>query len=141
MYIRIISLTVMIILSLDSNALAGGQVVEARVDSIIDGERLKVEAHIWHELVWRGVIRIGGVETPKLWAPVPACEKELGRKAREFLKVKIEGKNVWLTNIKHRRGNVVAVVLVGGVDLGYILIESGHGRPYADVKTPRPWCE
>lgn len=94
------------------------------------------------DMVLHKRIRIDGVDTPELKGKC-ASEKQAAIAARAFVKSALEGKQVYLLDVRNGKfaGRQVArVVIVGtGIDLAELLIEKGHGRPYSGGKR-RGWC-
>ena len=69
-------------------------------------------------------------------------EKRLALEARDYVRA-VVGETVQLVDVRQGKyaGRVVAAVrLADGVDLGLLLIESGHGCPYDDGAR-FPWCD
>ena len=112
----------------------------AQVISVYDGDTFKAEAMIWPGLIWKGNIRVEGVDTPEIRGKCDQ-ERSLAIQARDFVIEKI-GKTVVLENVKHGKyaGRVVAAVLLeDGSNLANILIDAGLGRAYNGGKRPS-WC-
>ncbi len=112
----------------------------AQVISVYDGDTFKVEVMVWPGFIWKGNIRVEGVDTPEIKGKCDQ-ERSLAIKARDFVIDKI-GKTVILENVKHGKyaGRVVATVLLeDGSNLANILIDVGLGQPYNGGKK-QSWC-
>ena len=121
--------------------------VPATVNSVYDGDTIKVSAAIWPGISWTGSVRILGIDTPELRGKCPE-EKAKAIAAREFVK-RIVGDRVTLHNVKLGKfaGRVLADVELqlrdsrrATDDLAEILIDHGHARPY-DGGARQGWCE
>ena len=115
--------------------------VPARVVSVYDGDTVRVEAAMWPGLIWKGSVRVDGVDTPEIRGKCEA-EKAQARAARDFVRARI-GKQVTLVDVKKGKyaGRVVARIrLADGSDLTELLIQQDHGRPYEGGRR-RGWCQ
>ncbi len=114
----------------------------ARVLSVTDGDTVKVKAHMWPGLTWKGSVRVEGVDTPELGGRAKCeTEKRKAEAARDFVKERV-GKRVTLVDVKKGKyaGRVVARIrLADGSDLTDLLIRGRHGRPY-DGGRRQGWC-
>ena len=115
--------------------------VPATVNSVYDGDTIKVSAAHWPGHTWTGSVRVLGVDTPELRGKCDE-EKAAAILAREFVKL-IVGDHVLLHNLQLGKfaGRVLASVQVEtGEDLAELLTEAGHARPY-DGGARQGWCE
>ena len=130
----------------------------ARVVSVYDGDSITVEADIWPGLVWRGSVRVDGVDTPEIRGGCDE-EKRRARQARDFVMGELglfgptvvpaisptppyEPPPITLHDVRRGKyaGRVVARVILGdGTDLADALITAGLGRPY-DGGARDGWC-
>ena len=111
----------------------------AEVLDIIDGDTMRVQAHMWPNQKWVGNIRLYGIDTPELRTKCQA-EKDQGIMARDTL-VSLVPPRVYLVNVKPGKfaGRYVAAVMADTRDLAHVLMENGVGRPYFTGKR-KPWC-
>ncbi len=107
---------------------------DAEVLDIIDGDTIRVSAHMWPGQQWLGLIRLRGIDTPELRGKCQT-ETEQGIMARDTL-VSLVPPRVLLLNIKAGKfaGRYVATVMDGPRDMADILMENGAGRPYDGSK-------
>ena len=114
----------------------------AIVVKVYDGDTITVEADIWPGLIWRGSVRVDGVDTPEIRAKCPE-EKVLALKAKAFVLHRTPiGSTVELSGVKRGKyaGRVVAKVEdEQGRDLTDALIAEGLGRRY-DGAARESWC-
>ena len=123
----------------DREAIAGP--VAARVIDVVDGDTVRVRARIWLGFDVTTLVRLDGVDAPELAA---SCDsgRRLARRAREFVRARIGGGRVALTDIQFGKyaGRVVArVASADDEDLAGALIGAGLGRPYAGGSR-QSWC-
>lgn len=115
--------------------------VEAQVLRVVDGDTIVVRARIWLDQDIRTGVRLLGVDTPELNGK---CEKEsrLARKARDFVRDKLEGQTVHLHDIdydKYARRVVARVRFSESEYLSEVLLKAGLGHPYGGGKRAS-WC-
>ena len=116
----------------------------AEVLNVIDGDTLRVRAHMWPGQKWEGNIRLYGIDTPELRTKCQA-EKKQGIMARDTL-VSLIPPRVFLDDITHSKFDIMAKVMDGRADLADILwcpeseesIRARHQRmkPPVDTDTP-----
>ncbi len=115
--------------------------VRAEVLAVVDGDTLRVRAHVWLGQSIDVLVRIRGIDTPELRGAC-AGEKERARAAAVGLAAALEGDSVVLTRIAGDKyfGRVVAdVATAGGADLATALLRAGFGRPYEGGRRAG-WC-
>lgn len=115
--------------------------VLAKVERVYDGDTFTVEAYPWPGVETRASVRVNGVDTPELRGKCPE-EKALAVKARDFVKDRVLGGDVFLSGVKYGKyaGRVVAdVTLMSGENLAQLLINEGLGVPYDGGKR-KSWC-
>ena len=115
--------------------------IAAEVVDVVDGDTLRVRARIWLGQEVTTLVRLDGVDAPELAA---SCDsgRRLARRAREFVRARIGGGRVALTDIQFGKyaGRVVArVASADDEDLAGALIGAGLGRPYAGGSRAS-WC-
>lgn len=120
--------------------------VPAVVEEVVDGDTLKVRAHIWLGQDVEIFVRLAGVDTPE---PRGACEQErkLARTARDFVVSRLasggaEEAGVRLHDVRYgkfARRVVARVETASGLDLGAALLAAGLARPY-DGARRQAWC-
>ena len=112
----------------------------AEVISAYDGDTFKAVAMVWPGFIWKGNVRVEGVDTPEIKGKCD-LERKLAINARNFVRENI-GKTVVLENVKLGKyaDRVVATVLLeDGSNLADILIAADLGYPYKGGKK-RSWC-
>ncbi len=112
----------------------------AEVLNVIDGDTIRVRAHMWPGQKWEGNIRLFGIDTPELRGSACPAEKAQGILARDTL-VSLVPPRVLLANIQFGKfaGRYVATVMDGDQALSHILMKNGVGRPYFKGKR-KTWC-
>ena len=121
--------------------------VPAVVEGVIDGDTLKVRAHIWLGQDVAVHVRLAGVDAPEL-SGACAREKALAERARSFLARRRtsagdDGFSVRLREVRYGKyaGRIVArVETAAGLDLGAALLAAGLAQPYTGGKRPA-WCD
>lgn len=98
---------------------------EAEVLNIINGDTIRVSAHMWPGQQWLGLIRLRGIDTPELRGKCQA-EKDQAILSRDTL-VSLVPPRVLLANIQFGKfaGRYVATVMAGPRDLADVLMEEG----------------
>ena len=109
----------------------------AEVLNVIDGDTIRVRAHMWPGQTWEGNIRLYGIDTLELRTKCQA-EKKQGIMARDTL-VSLIPPRVFLDDITHSKFDIMAKVMDGRADLADILMKNGVGRPYYGKKK-KLWC-
>ena len=98
----------------------------AEVLNVIDGDTLRVRAHMWPGQKWEGNIRLFGIDTPELRGSKCQAEKVQGILSRDTL-VSLVPPRVTLINVKPGKfaGRFVAEVMDGPRDLAHVIMEEG----------------
>lgn len=115
--------------------------VPAIVLRIIDGDTIRVRAHIWlgQEVVTN--VRLRGVDTAEMHARCDA-ERRLAEQARVFVEDKLTEDHIVLRDItydKYGRRVVASVMTASGEDLSQALLAAGLAHPYQGGHK-MPWC-
>ena len=120
------------------NRLAGP--VPAEVIAVLDGDTLKVRAHIWLGQEVETLVRVFGIDAPELKGKC-AGERAAARRAKEALAEQIGGGAVVLRDIRFEKyaGRVMSRVEANGVDVGRALVGAGFARAYWGKKRGT-WC-
>ena len=121
--------------------------VPAVVEGVIDGDTLKVRAHIWLGQEVAVHVRLAGVDAPEM-SGACARERALAERARAFVARRLisaaeDGPRVRLREVRYGKyaGRVVArVETVAGLDLATALLAAGLAQPYDGGKRP-DWCD
>lgn len=116
--------------------------VDATVVRVVDGDTVKVDAHIWPGQTLRVAVRLRGVDTPELKGRCDA-ERAAARQARDALDAFLGAGPVRLADITGDKyyGRVIAdLVAADGRRASAHLIGSGLARPYQGRKRSS-WCE
>lgn len=74
------------------------------VTRVIDGDTVEGVADLGFGVSKKMKVRLYDVDTPEIFRPKSKEEKELGLKAREFVKEKVLNKKVLLKTIKDNKG-------------------------------------
>ena len=98
----------------------------AAVPDVVDGDTLRVRAHMWPGQQWEGNIRLFGIDTPELRGSKCQAEKVQGILSRDTL-VSLVPPRVTLINVKPGKfaGRFVAEVMDGPRDLAHVIMEEG----------------
>lgn len=98
---------------------------EAEVVKVIDGDTIKLKAD-FRDFVFP--CRLGEIDAPELQTGSP------GEEARDFLKGQIEGQTVLIKinkgNKVDKYGRLLGDIVIGGQDMGSIMIMFGHAKPF-----------
>lgn len=110
-----------------------------RIVRAVDGDTVEAEIRVWPYLIWRGSVRLRGIDTPELHGR--ACERGAAEAARTALAGYQGQAAVFLSVAPDKfRGRMDAVVRVGAIDLAAAQIAAGHARAYGGGRR-KPWCE
>lgn len=112
----------------------------AKVDSVYDGDTIKVTIDVGFQWLHKTSIRILGIDTPEIRTRNKE-EKKAGYAARYFLAELIEGKDVLVRTHKPDKfgGRWLGDVETDdGTDVAKLMIKKGHARPYFGKKK-QPW--
>ncbi len=115
--------------------------IPARVEKVIDGDTLRVRAHIWLGQEVSVLVRIRGIDTPEIKGRC-AEERSGARAARSALETAVADGNVVLSHIEADKygGRVLADVATDAIPaLGRHMIADGLARDYAGRKRGG-WC-
>jgi endonuclease YncB( thermonuclease family) len=115
--------------------------IPAEIVEVIDGDTVKLRAHIWLGQEVETAVRLAGINAPELRGDCDA-ERRLAAAARDYLVTLLAGGAVSLRDIAYDKygGRVVAQVSdATGRDLGTALIAAGYARPYDGGKRAA-WC-
>lgn len=115
--------------------------VEAALVKVVDGDTVKVDAHIWPGQMLRVSVRLRGVDTPELKGKC-AEEREAAIAAREALAAFLGQGRIALADISGDKyyGRVIAdLAMDDGRRASEALIAAGLARPYAGKKRTS-WC-
>lgn len=114
--------------------------VSAHVTRVIDGDTFEADAQIWLGQSVDVRVRIDGIDAPELHA---RCDSELQKAntARDVLAKRIEGADVWLSNVKYDKygGRVRASVSDDQGDVAQMLLSRGIVRAYHGERRGS-WC-
>lgn len=114
--------------------------IPADVVRVIDGDTVKVRAHIWVNQSVEVSVRLAGVDTPEISRPNCRAERVKADAAKEDV-ISLIGEELLLTNVKLGKyaGRVVAnIATMDGLDLGEHLLETGQAVRQGDRD---PWCD
>ena len=126
----------------DSDAPIPGP-VPARLVRVIDGDTIRMRAHIWLGQDVETNVRLRGVDTAEKRGKC-ISEKAKAQEAKDFVEAKLADAELSLANITYDKygKRVVAGILIGPnhQDLSHLLLTAHLARPY-DGGHKRPWCE
>ncbi|HYM17442.1 MAG TPA: thermonuclease family protein [Micropepsaceae bacterium] len=114
--------------------------VAAKVERVIDGDTIQVNAAIWIGQSLSIRIRIDGIDAPELEARCTE-ERRLAEKARDYLIRRLSGEDVKLAHIVNDKygGRVRAEVRDEKGDIGQAMLEMKLARPYHGERR-QSWC-
>jgi endonuclease YncB( thermonuclease family) len=115
--------------------------IPAEIVEVIDGDTVKLRAHIWLGQEVEISVRLAGIDTPELRGDCDA-ERHLALQARDYLATLLAGATVSLRDVAYDKygGRVVAQVSdAAGHDLGTALVAAGYARLYDGGKRAA-WC-
>ena len=115
--------------------------VAARVERVIDGDTIEVQAKIWLGQSVMVRVRIAGIDSAELHAHC-AQERREAEAARLYLAARLTGKEVLLTHIGYDKygGRVRANVNDRDGDVAQALLHEGFARPYRGERRGS-WCD
>ena len=115
--------------------------VAAKVERVIDGDTIQVEAAIWLGQSINVRVRIDGIDAPE---PEARCEQErhLAMLARDYLARRLDKSPIKLSHVVYDKygGRVRATVSDANGDVGVALLKEGFARPYYGGRRA-PWCD
>ena len=115
--------------------------VTADVVEVLDGDSLRVRAHIWPGHFVDVILRVRGINTPELRASCPR-EHDLALAARDVMSDLVGAGPVALVNIGGGKyyGRILADIrLADGTDLAAQMLRRAPSRRYAGAKR-LGWC-
>ncbi|MEO0982047.1 MAG: thermonuclease family protein [Pseudomonadota bacterium] len=113
--------------------------IDAEVLRVVDGDTIKVRAHIWVDQHVEVSVRFADVDAPELYRPRCEAEKAQARAARDLVQA-VAGDRIRLRNVtlgKYAGRVVAAAETLGGEDLGQTLLRHGLAVRENDAA---PWC-
>lgn len=139
--IKSVMIFVLLILSFSASA----NPYDYKVDRVIDGDTIKVEAPWVPEELGKIIsLRVMGIDTPEKGGRAK-CQKEaaLGERATKFAKETIKSGDIIQVNLLQWDkfgGRIDADVFVEGKNFAQMQIDAGLARPYFG-ETKKSWCE
>lgn len=116
--------------------------IQAEVVNVIDGDTIRVKAHLWLGLHKSIKIRFSGVQSPELHSAKCDYERKLAEEAKAITTKAIANKPVQLINVRYGKysGRVVAEVLNHeDKNLNVFLFENALAQPSKTGKKV-DWC-
>jgi micrococcal nuclease len=117
--------------------------VPAKILRVIDGDTVRVAAHVWIGQTVTIDVRLRGIDAPEIGAHAHcAFERDKADQAKAYLASLVEGRKVALTEIANDKygGRVDArIVLADGGDASALMLKRGLAMSY-DGGRKRPWC-
>ncbi|MEO0881247.1 MAG: thermonuclease family protein [Pseudomonadota bacterium] len=114
--------------------------IPADVLRVIDGDTVKVRAHIWVNQSVEVSVRLAGVDTPEISRPACRAERVKADAAKDAVEALV-GEELFLTDVTLGKyaGRVVAnIATTDGTDLGEHLLETGQAVRDGERD---PWCD
>ncbi|MEM9669608.1 MAG: thermonuclease family protein [Pseudomonadota bacterium] len=114
--------------------------IPAEVVRVIDGDTVRVRAHIWVNQSVEVSVRLAGVDTPEISRPNCRAERAKADAAKETV-INLVGDELYLTDVKLGKyaGRVVANITTDdGTDLGEHLLKTGQAVRDGERD---PWCD
>ncbi|MEM6904002.1 MAG: thermonuclease family protein [Pseudomonadota bacterium] len=118
--------------------------IEARVIRVIDGDTIQVEAQPWPGMRIDARIRLPDIQAPETFRPSCEAERLKGEAATEWLRDRLEGQTVWLSNIRTGKfgGRFIAHVHDQAGDVASALITAGIAAPWDGRTANKPsFCQ
>ncbi|MEM6902531.1 MAG: thermonuclease family protein [Pseudomonadota bacterium] len=121
-------------------ASAGEAQIAAVVTRVVDGDTIDVEAKPWPGMRVDARIRLPDIQAPETFRPDCDEELQLGMQATEWLRERVEGKTVWLADIRPGKygGRFIARVTDNQGDLAAALVAAGMAEPWNGDGATRP---
>lgn len=113
--------------------------IPADILRVVDGDTLKVRAHIWPGQQVEILVRLSGIDAPEIHRPQCSAERQLADQAKAELETLSDGQ-VYLHQVRLGKyaGRVIAEAhLPTGQDLGAHLLDVGLAVPN---NSEDPWC-
>lgn len=122
-----------------SSAVAFGPVT-GRILRIVDGDTVEVDASLWPNIRYRGLVRLVGIDTPEKAAKA-ACERTAAVAAAKALE-RFVGRDAVIAGVRQDKyaGRVLGSVCVGFQCLSEAQVAAGHARRYSGQGPKAPWC-
>jgi len=115
--------------------------VPARLLRVVDGDTIRVRAHIWLGQEVETFVRLSGVDAAEKHAHCD-YERDMARKAQDFVEAKLADENIWLADVtydKYGKRVVARVLTNGGEDLSTALLAANLAHRYGGGHKER-WC-
>ncbi|MBV6633757.1 MAG: thermonuclease family protein [Alphaproteobacteria bacterium] len=145
---RIIFLTLGLALiwvtSASQPAIGAESQIAALVTRVIDGDTIEVEAMPWPGMRIDARIRLPDIQAPETFRPACEAERQRGEAATRWLRDRVEGQTVWLTNVRPGKygGRFIAEVHDGRGDLATALVTAGIAEPWDGRTSTKPqFCQ
>lgn len=114
--------------------------IPADIVRIVDGDTIRVRAHIWPDQTIEVMVRIHGIDTPEIHRPHCSAERALAEEAKNEVTA-ITGDTLFLHNVHFGKyaGRVVADAhLPNGINLAEHLLQKGLALRENDEDI---WCK
>lgn len=109
---------------------------------VYDGDTITVDINSWPSIIGKEIgVRVRGVDTPEIRGKC-GYERSRARAARDFVRQHLsQARYIHLVNIERGKYfRLIADVYYDGKNLAHVLIQNGHGRPYAGGSRSG-WCD
>lgn len=113
--------------------------IPADIIRVVDGDTIRVRAHIWPDQSLEIMVRLSGIDAPEIHKPACSKERVLAEEAKIELETILE-ETIHLHDVHLGKyaGRVVAEArLPDGLNLAEHLVEKGLAVEYG---TQDPWC-
>lgn len=116
--------------------------LQADFNHAVDGDTANLDIHLTEHLIYRGNVRLGGVDAPELRGK---CEQEklLATEARDYVDQALSAAGslvVFPVTWSDKYGRPVVKIMIDGDDLGEQLQREGLARAY-DGGRRAGWCD
>lgn len=113
--------------------------IPADIVRVVDGDTIRVRAHIWLDQTIEVMVRLDGIDAPEIYRPECSAERAMAERAKNEVEAVI-GDAVLLYNVqwgKYARRVVASAHLSNGVVLSDHLVEEGLAQ---EASSDRSWC-
>ena len=139
MFKRLALLLIMLLMPAPASAETLPGPIPADIVRIVDGDTIRVRAHIWIDQTIEVMVRLQGIDTPEIHRPGCKAERALAEEAKTEVAT-ITSDTIFLHDVHFGKyaGRVVADArLPNGVSVAEYLLEKGLARRESDAET---WC-
>lgn len=121
-----------------------GTQITALVTRVVDGDTIDVEARPWPGMRIDARIRLPDIQAPEIYRPSCEAERLKGETATNWLRDRLEGETVWLSEVRPGKfgGRFIAQVRDAEGDVAAALVEAGIAKPWDGRSATKPvFCQ